>query len=104
VAGKNVLLVDDEVLTGGSVRNAVALLRSEGAREIYLAFTHPVLVGDGASKLASLDLQEIITTNTLPIPEEKRLPNLTVLSVAPLLAEVILRSHQGRSVGELFNE
>ncbi|MDL1902455.1 ribose-phosphate pyrophosphokinase [Anaerolineae bacterium CFX9] len=104
VRDKNVLLVDDEVLTGGSVVNAVNLVRQEGARDVYLAFTHAYLAGNAIEKLASLNLKEIITTNTLPVPPEKRLPNMTVLSVAPLLGEVILRAHEGRSVGELFNE
>jgi ribose-phosphate pyrophosphokinase len=104
VRDQNVLLVDDEVLTGGSVVNAVNLLRREGARSVYLAFTHPVLAGAAAQRLGALDLAEIITTNTLPIPPEKRLPNMTVLSVAPMLAEVIRRAHKGLSVGELFNE
>ncbi len=104
VRDKNVLLVDDEVLTGGSMVNAVNLVRQEGARDVYLAFTHAVLAGNAYERLAALDLKEIITTNTIPIPEEKQLPNMTILSVAPLLAEVIKRSHKGMSVGELFNE
>lgn len=106
VKGKNVLLVDDEVLTGGSVVNAVSLMRDEGAEDVYLAFTHGVLAGNAVQRLADLRLKEIITTNTLPIPEEKRtvLPNMTVLSVAPLLGAVIKRAHKGMSVGELFNE
>lgn len=104
VAGKNVLLVDDEVLTGGSVVNAVKTLREHGARDLYLAFTHPLLMGPALERLSTLDIKQIVTTNTLPLPEEKRLPNMTVLSVAPLLAEVILRAHEGRSVGELFKE
>lgn len=104
VQGRNVLLVDDEVLTGGSIANAVDLLRREGALDIYVAFTHGLLAGDAIERLASLDLAGIICTNTVPIPEEKRLPNMTVLSVGPLLGEVIRRAHEGRSVGELFNE
>jgi ribose-phosphate pyrophosphokinase len=109
VQDKNVLLVDDEVLTGGSVENAANLVRQEGARDVYLAFTHPFLAcdADGQSaseRLAALNLKEIITTNTLPIPDYKLLPNMTVLSVAPMLAAVINRSHRGMSVGELFSE
>ncbi|MBZ0275229.1 MAG: ribose-phosphate pyrophosphokinase [Anaerolineae bacterium] len=104
VKGKNVLLVDDEVLTGGTITKAVELLRDEGAQDVYLAFTHALLAGDAPERLAKLNLKEIITTNTLPIPDSKRLPNMTVLSIGPMLGEVILRAHEGRSVGQLFNE
>ncbi len=104
VEGRNVLLVDDEVLTGGSVVAAVDLLREKGAQDIYLAFTHGLLAGSAVERLAGLNLKEIILTNTIPVPPEKQLPNMTILSVAPLLAEVIRRAHEGRSVGELFNE
>ncbi len=104
VRDKNVLLVDDEVLTAGSVANAYHLVKQEGAQDVYLAFTHPILAGPAIERLQTLGLKEIITTNTIPIPPEKTLPNMTVLSVAPLLGEVILRAHEGRSVGELFNE
>jgi ribose-phosphate pyrophosphokinase len=102
VAGRNVLLVDDEVNTGGSVMNAINVMRENGAKDVYLAFTHGFLSDRAFQRLGSLDLKEIILTNTL---EQKRtLPNMTVLSVAPLLAEVIRRAHEGRSVGELFQE
>ncbi|MBL8131518.1 MAG: ribose-phosphate pyrophosphokinase [Anaerolineae bacterium] len=106
VRDKNVLLVDDEVLTGGSIAAAVELVRDQGARDVYLAFTHAILVGKALENLAALPVKEIITTNTLPIPRRKRkaLPNMKVLSIAPLLGEVILRANQGRSVGELFHE
>lgn len=104
VDGRNVLLVDDEVNTGGSVVNAVKLMRDNGARDVYLAFTHAFLTERSFERLGSLGLKEIILTNTIPIAPEKLLPNMTVLSVAPLLAEVIRRAHEGRSVGELFDE
>jgi len=104
VDGKNVLLVDDEVNTAGSIINAVEVVRDCGAKDISFAFTHPFLSEKAYESLDKLDLQEIIFTNTLPIAEDKRLPNMTILSVAPLLSEVILRAHEGRSVGELFNE
>ena len=104
VADKDVILVDDEVLTGGSVVQAVEILREHGARDIYLSFTHALLAPSSVEQLAPLPLKEIVTTNTVFLPPEKRLPNMTVLSIAPLLGEVIRRAHEGRSVGELFNE
>ena len=104
VEGANVLLVDDEVLTGGSVVNAIDILREAGAQDIYLAFTHGLLAADAVQKLEEANIKEIILTNTVPIPAEKRLPNMTVLSIAPMLAEVIRRAHEGRSVGAMFNE
>ncbi len=104
VAGKNVLLVDDEVNTAGSIVEAVNVVREHGARDVLFAFTHPFFSDKAYERFAGLDLREIIFTNTLPIPQEKVLPNMTVLSIAPLLGEVILRAHEGRSVGALFNE
>lgn len=104
VRDKNVILVDDEVNTGRSVANAVRTLKEFGAKDIYLAFTHAVLSSDAIEHLADLPIKEIVTTNTLPISPDKVLPNMTVLSVAPLLAEVIIRAHEGHSVGALFNE
>ena len=104
VEGKNVLLVDDEVNTAGSVVKAVNVVREYGARDVLFAFTHPFFSDSAYERFAALDLREIIFTNTLPIPEDQHLPNMTVLSIAPLLGEVILRAHEGRSVGALFNE
>jgi len=104
VEGKNIILVDDEVLTAESIAQAVHLLKDHGARDIYLCFTHALLVDPAIELLRDLPVKEIVTTNTVPIPPEKQLPNMTVLSVASLLGEVALRAHEGRSVGELFNE
>jgi ribose-phosphate pyrophosphokinase len=104
VAGKDVIIVDDLVDTGGSIEQAINLSKSRGAKDVYVCFTHPVLSDPATTRLAKLPIKEIITTDTIPIPEEKRLPNMTILTVAKLLGEVILRSHEGRSVGELFNE
>lgn len=106
VAGRDVLLVDDEVDTAGSLDDAVHLLRREGARDIYVVFTHAVLSGPALERIAALqhEVTQFIFTNTLPFPDEQRLPNMTVLSVADLLGEVILRAHLGKSVGELFDE
>jgi ribose-phosphate pyrophosphokinase len=107
VQGSDVIIVDDEVDTGGSISQAVEVARENGARDIYLAFVHAVMSRDGAERLASLPIKQIITTDTVPIPAEKAEAlkgRLTVLSVSELLGEVILRAHEGRSVGEMFNE
>lgn len=104
VAGKAVILVDDEVDTAGSMLGAVNILKQSGAGDVYLCFTHPILSPPATERLRGLPIREIITTNSVPIPEEKRLPNLTQLSVAPLLGEVIRRIHEGQSVGAIFNE
>lgn len=104
VDDKDVIIVDDEVDTAGSISQAVQIVKAHGARDVYLSFVHPVLSHPAVERLRALPIKEIITTNTIPIPPEKRLPNLRVLSVAPLLGEVIRRAHEGRSVGELFNE
>jgi ribose-phosphate pyrophosphokinase len=104
VDGRNVILVDDEVLTSGSICEAAKIVRERGALDVYLSFTHPLLVAPAPQRLAEADLKEIVTTNTIDLPAEKHLPNMTVLSIAPLLSEVIIRAHEGRSVGELFNE
>jgi ribose-phosphate pyrophosphokinase len=104
VKDKNVLIVDDEVLTAGSVTEAVKIVKDHGAKNVYMSFVHALLVPPAMKRLAASGVTEIVTTNTIPVPDEKRLSNMKVLSVAPLLGEVILRAHEGRSVGELFNE
>ncbi len=102
VEGHDVIIVDDEVGTAGTMVNAVNIVREHGAREVYLCFAHAVFAPPAVERLRELPIREIVTTNSIPIPPEKRLPNLVVLSVAKLLAEVILRVHEGRSVGEVF--
>jgi ribose-phosphate pyrophosphokinase len=107
VNNRDVVLVDDEIDTGGSIVQAVNLLKSGGARRIYIAFIHPVLSSNAAERLAALPVTEFITTDSIPISAENYAllgERLTVLSIAPLLGEVILRAHEGRSVGEMFNE
>ena len=105
--GRDVIIVDDEVDTGGSMIQAIKLLKEKGARDIYLVFVHPVLSANAAERLAAMPVTQFVTTDTIPIPPEKRAffgDRLKVLSVAPLIGEVILRAHEGRSVGEMFNE
>ena len=107
VKGHDVIIVDDEVDTGGSIAQAVDVVQKNGARDIYLAFIHPIFSKSAAQKLADLPIKHILTTDTVPIPAAKMKPlegRITILSIAPLLGEVIKRAHQGRSVGEMFNE
>lgn len=107
VTDRDVVIVDDEVDTGGSMVQAVNIAKENGARKIYMVFIHAGLNSNAAEKLAALPVTEFITTNTIPITPEKRAlfgDRLTIQSVAPLLGEVICRAHEGRSVGEMFNE
>lgn len=107
VMDRDVLLVDDEVNTGGSMVHAVEILKNHGARNIYMVFIHPVLSDSAAERLAELPVKRFITTNTIPItPEKKALfaDRLVVLSISPMLGEVIRRANEGRSVGAMFNE
>ncbi len=103
VAGMNALIVDDEVDTGGTLVATAEIVMEHGAREVYACCTHPVLSGDAVRRLAEAPLQELVVTDTIPLPAEKRLPKITVLSVAPLLGEAIKRIHTGQSVGALFD-
>lgn len=107
VQGRDVIIVDDEVDTGGSIVQAVNVVKNNGARDVYLAFIHPIFSKNATERLAALPIKHIITTDTVAIPEEKMKPlegRVTILSIAPMLGEVIRRAHEGRSVGEMFNE
>jgi len=107
VEDRDVILVDDEIDTGGSIAQAVNLVKENGAGRVYVTFVHPVFSGHAAERLAALPVTEFITTDSIPIPLEKREllgQRLTTLTVAPLLGEVIRRAHEGRSVGQMFNE
>ncbi|NJC97508.1 MAG: ribose-phosphate pyrophosphokinase [Anaerolineae bacterium] len=107
VTDRDVIVVDDEVDTGGSIAQAVNVVKKHGARDVYLAFIHPIFSKDAAEKLAALPIKHIITTDTIMIPPEKLKlleGRLTILSIAPMLGEVIRRAHEGRSVGQMFNE
>ena len=102
VAGKTALTFDDEVDTGGSMLSAVKALKERGVNEVYSAATHAVLSENAGNKIAHSPLKELMVTDTIPLPEEKRNGKITVLSVAPLLGEAIRRIHEGLSVGEMF--
>jgi ribose-phosphate pyrophosphokinase len=101
VKGKRALIVDDEIATAGTLVAQVAVLESKGAKEIYACCTHPLLSGPAIERLAASPVKEVVVTDTVPVPEEKRIDKITVLSVAPLVGEAIRRIHDGESVEEL---
>lgn len=102
VQGMRCILVDDEIATGGSMIEVVNLLLQKGAREVYACCVHPVLVGPAVERLRTSAIKELVTTDTLPLPPEKRWPGLTVITISMLLAEVIQRIHSGISVDTMF--
>jgi ribose-phosphate pyrophosphokinase len=107
VENRDVILVDDEIDTGGSIVQAVNLVKEKGALDVYVICIHPIFSANAADRLAILPVKMFITTDTVPIAPEKislLKDRLTILSIAPLVGEVILRAHEGRSVGEMFNE
>jgi ribose-phosphate pyrophosphokinase len=102
VEGKTAVLVDDMIDTGGTICEGARLLRKEGARQVYACATHAVFSSPAVERLSSGIFEEVIVTNTIPVPEEKRFEQLTVLSVANLLGETIWRIHEDSSVSSMF--
>jgi ribose-phosphate pyrophosphokinase len=104
VEGKNVIVIDDEIANGGTIVEVLGKLRERGVGRIAVACTHGLFTGKAIARLsAQRDLAEIVTTDTVPLSADKQLPNMKVLSVAPLLAEAIRRIHVGESVSSLFD-
>ncbi len=102
VQGKTAVLVDDMIDTGGTITEGAKLLREEGARQVYACATHAVFSPPAIERLSSGIFEEVIVTNTIPIPESDRFPQLQVLSVANLLGETIWRIHEDSSVSSMF--
>lgn len=102
VEGKHALIVDDEVDTAGSLMQAARLVREHGARDIYACASHGILSDPAIERLKASDIKEMVLTDSVPLSEAKRIPQITVLSIAELLAGAIARIHEGRSVAELF--
>jgi ribose-phosphate pyrophosphokinase len=102
VKDKDVVVIDDMIDTAGTLIQAVEAVKREGARRVLACGVHPVLSGPAISRIGSSELEELIITNSVPLPPEKRLPKIHVLSVAPLLAEAIRRIHDEESVSTLF--
>lgn len=103
VHGKDVIIHDDEVATGGTLVKVIEVLLRKGIGRLTVACTHGVFSGPAIDRLRAIpEIEEIVTTNTVPMPAEKLLPNMTVLSVAPIFGEAIRCNILGRSVGKLF--
>lgn len=103
VTGKNCLLIDDEIASGGTLCKAADFLKEKGANSVRAAVVHPVLSGNAIEKINASSLDELIVTNTIPLENKTELcPKITVLSVAPLFAKAIQRIHNGDSISVLF--
>ncbi|MHB8895701.1 MAG: ribose-phosphate diphosphokinase [Candidatus Geothermincolia bacterium] len=101
VEGKNAILVDDMVDTAGTMVEAAAALKKHGAIDIFACATHPILSGSAVERIGLSEIKELVVTNTLPVPPEKRIDKITVLSIAPLLANTITAVFKEESVSEI---
>ncbi len=99
---KTCIIVDDMVDTGGSISEACKALRKNGALDVYCLFSHPLLSDNAIKKMSDAGFKEMICTNTIQVDESKKVDNLKILSIAPLLGEAIRRIHNGESVSSLF--
>jgi ribose-phosphate pyrophosphokinase len=103
VRGRRAIIVDDEIDTGGTLIEIVTALEREGVDEIYACATHGVLSDPAVDRIKASVLREVVVTDSIPLPQAKRLNKITTLSVAPLIGEAIKRIHRGESVGALFS-
>ena len=106
VKGKVALMFDDMISTAGSICGAAELVKKQGAREIHVAASHGVFAGKAVERLKNAPVDSIVVTDSIPVPKEKadQLPNLKVLTIAPMMGEAIRRIHQHRSISEIFSE
>jgi len=102
VEGRACVLIDDMIDTAGTIVEGAKALAREGASAIYAAATHPVLSGKAIQLLEEAPIEELVVTNTLPIPEEKRIPKITTLSIAPIIAAALQAVFEDTSVSEIF--
>lgn len=104
VKGKTAVVFDDEVDTAGSMIETANVLNEFGAKEIYAGCTHGVLSGPAIERIKNSHFKELVITNTIPLPKEKRIDKIKVLSVAPLFAEAIKRLNEHKAMGDLFEK
>jgi ribose-phosphate pyrophosphokinase len=102
VAGHACILIDDMIDTGGTVVSAAELLMAKGATDVYVAATHGILSGPAVDRLKNAPIREVVLTNTLPIEDGKRFPELRVLSVAPIIADALDAVFEDTSVSQIF--
>jgi ribose-phosphate pyrophosphokinase len=105
VKNRDAIIYDDEIATGGSIKEAARILRELGARSVRVGVTHPVFSGSALETLTSANLDELVVTDSIPVSAERarQLPNLKVLSTAALFGDAILRIHGGRSISEMMD-
>src|SRR5438094_540307 len=103
VEGRPCLVVDDMIDTGGTMVQGSQLLAEKGAGEIYIGATHGLFSGKAVQLIEEAPIKEVVVTNTVPIPEEKRIGKLTVLSIAPIIASAIRAVFEDTSVSEIFH-
>jgi ribose-phosphate pyrophosphokinase len=104
VKDKTCIMVDDFIDTGGTMCQGADVLRDAGASDVYAAATHAVLSGDAVDRVKNSSIQSLVVTNTLPIPSEKMMDKLVVLSIAPIIAQAIKAVFEEGSVSELFHD
>ncbi len=103
VDGRDIIIIDDEIDTGGTIMSAAHIALGHGARSVTVACIHAILSGSAVQRLCDNDdIEELVVTDTIPLPAEKQHKKITVLPLSPLLGEAISRIHSGRSVGGLF--
>ncbi len=102
VEDKNLLIIDDMIDTAGSITSSVSTLKKYGCKDIYVAATHPVFSGPAVERLSSAGFKEVVTTDSIYLPESKQFDNLAQISLAPMLAEAIKRNQLHQSISSLF--
>ena len=102
VEGKTAVIIDDIVSTGGTLLDAAAELKRRGAARVYACVVHAILSGDAADRIAASDLERLIVTDTLPVDPERLNHKIQVLTIAPMLAEAIMRIHKNLSISAMF--
>ena len=102
IKDKNALIFDDEVDTAGSIMETVEVIKKAGAKDVYVGCTHGILSGPAIERIRNSEIKELVMTNTVPLPEEKKLDKIVVVSISELFGEAIRRIHDETSIGELF--